>query len=236
MFSPIKNTKVYEQVIDQIKDMIVNGNLKKGDKLPSERELVEQLQVSRTSIREALRALQIIGLIECKQGEGNFIKESFESSLYEPLSIMFMLQESTPEEILELRKVMEIETAALAAKRIDDDELEHMKSLIMQFKNNNDDSSNGVKIDKEFHYLIAQSTKNLLILNILNAVSLLIDSFIKDARKKILSVEDNRDVLLQQHVDIYNALKEHNQKDAAMCMRKHLDFTNECMTSNKQAK
>jgi GntR family transcriptional repressor for pyruvate dehydrogenase complex len=233
MFSPIKNTKVYEQVIDQIKDMIVSGNLKRGDKLPSERELVEQLQVSRTSIREALRALQIIGLVECKQGEGNFIKESFENSLFEPLSIMFMLQESSPEEILELRKVIEIETTALAAKRIDSGELEHMKSLIMQFKNNKDDS-NGVKIDKEFHYLIAQATKNLLILNILNAVSSLIDSFIKDARKKILAVENNRELLLQQHEDIYNALQEHNPKDAAMYMRKHLEFTNDSITSNKQ--
>ncbi|MDF2879732.1 MAG: GntR domain protein [Clostridiaceae bacterium] len=232
MFSPIKNTKVYEQVIDQIKEMIVSGNLKRGDKLPSERELVEQLQVSRTSIREALRALQIIGLVECNQGEGNFIKESFENSLFEPLSIMFMLQESSPEEILELRKVIEIETSALAAKRINDDELEHMKNIIMQFKKNKDDL-NDVKIDKEFHYLIAQASKNLLILNILNAVSSLIDSFIKDARKKILAIENNRELLLQQHEHIYNALQNHNSKDAAMYMRKHLEFTNDYMISNK---
>ena len=70
MFIPIKSTKVYQQVIIQIKDMIDKGTLKKGDKLPSERTLVEQLQVSRASIREALRALEVIGLIECRQGEG----------------------------------------------------------------------------------------------------------------------------------------------------------------------
>lgn len=232
MFSPIKNTKVYEQVIDQIKEMIANGTLKRGDKLPSERELVEQLQVSRTSIREALRALQIIGLVECNQGEGNFIKESFENSLFEPLSIMFMLQETSPEEILELRKVIETETTALAAKRISDDELEHMGNLITQFKEAKDDL-NGVEIDKEFHYLIAQASKNLLILNILNAVSSLIDSFIKDARKKILAVEDNRELLVKQHENIYDALLKHNSKDAALYMRRHLEFTNDYMILNK---
>ena len=82
MFSPIKNTKVYEQVIDQIKNMIDEGNLKKGDKLPSERSLVEQLKISRASIREALRALEVIGLIECRQGEGSYIRTNFQDNLF----------------------------------------------------------------------------------------------------------------------------------------------------------
>lgn len=74
MFSPIKNTRVYEKAIEQIKDMIVEGTFKKGDKLPSEREMAESLQISRTSIREALRELEIMGLIESRQGDGNFVK------------------------------------------------------------------------------------------------------------------------------------------------------------------
>ena len=78
MFISVKNKKVYEEVIEQIKDMIYNGILKKGDKLPSERDMVEELQVSRTSVREALRSLEVIGLIESRQGEGNFIKESLD--------------------------------------------------------------------------------------------------------------------------------------------------------------
>lgn len=123
MFTPIKNTKVYEQVINQIKEMIQDGTLKKGDKLPSERDLVEQLHVSRTSIREALRVLEIVGIVECKQGEGNFIRTNFNDTLLEPLSIMFMLNDCKLEEIFELRKVIEIETAALSAERITDEEL-----------------------------------------------------------------------------------------------------------------
>lgn len=226
LFKPIKSTKVYEQVIEQIKSMIVDGNLKKGDKLPSERELVEHLQVSRTSIREALRALQIIGLIECRQGEGNYIRNNVENSLFEPLSIMFMLQESTPAEIIEIRKILEVETAALAAQRISDEGLDSIEILIKAFKGSNNESDN-VKIDKKFHYEIAQASRNFLIVNILNAISSLMDSFIKEARKRILVDENNREVLSKQHEDIYEALRAHNSKKAAEAMKKHLDFANE---------
>ncbi|NMM63116.1 FadR family transcriptional regulator [Clostridium sp. P21] len=225
MFSPIRNTKVYEQVIEQIKNMIIDGTLKKGDKLPSERELVEHLQVSRTSIREALRALQIIGLVECRQGEGNYIRESFENSLFEPLSMMFMLQKSSSSEIMEIRKIIEVETTALASQRITDEELQHMKILLDTINSNNE--VDNVKIDKEFHYKIAKASKNYLIINILNAISSLMDEVIKDARRRILVDEDNREVLFKQHDDIYKALRAHNPKKASEAMKKHLDFANE---------
>lgn len=225
MFSPIKNTKVYEQVIEQIKNMIIDGTLKKGDKLPSERELVEHLQVSRTSIREALRALQIIGLVECRQGEGNYIRESFENSLFEPLSMMFMLQKSSSSEIMEIRKIIEVETAALAAQRITDEELKHMKVLLDSINSNNE--VDNVKIDKEFHYKVAKASRNYLIINILNAISSLMDEVIKDARRRILVDEDNKEVLFKQHDDIYKGLKSRNPKKASEAMKKHLDFANE---------
>lgn len=228
MFNPIKNTKVYEQVIEQIKHMIADGTLKKGDKLPSERDLVEQLKVSRTSIREALRALEIIGLVECRQGEGNFIKESFENSLFEPLSIMFILEESNPKEILELRKIIEVETAALAAQRINDDELAYIKSLIDELKYSQTEENN-VRVDKEFHYKIAQASGNYLIQNILNTVSSLIDSFIKNAREKILTDANNIVPLVNQHENIYIALLNHNPQEASEAMRVHLEFANKYM-------
>jgi GntR family transcriptional regulator, transcriptional repressor for pyruvate dehydrogenase complex len=228
LFSPIKGTKVYEQVIEQIKQMIVDGSLKKGDKLPSERELVERLKVSRTSIREALRSLQIIGLVECNQGEGNYISQKFDNSLFEPLSIMFKLQESTPIEILEVRRVIEVETVALAAQRITNEELEDLEILLKALDNLKDEEDN-IKIDEKFHYKIAKATKNFLITNILNAISSLIDSFIKDARKKILADEKNIEVLSKQHWDIFEALKSHNPKKASEAMKKHLEFVNDFM-------
>jgi GntR family transcriptional regulator, transcriptional repressor for pyruvate dehydrogenase complex len=232
IFHPIKSTKVYEQVIDQIKQMVIDGSLKKGDKLPSERELVDNLEVSRTSVREAIRSLQIMGLVECRQGEGNFIKQNFENTLLEPISIMFMLQESNPEEILEVRKIIEIETVALAVRRINEDELEDLKRIADLFKVCKDENKN-VKYDKEFHYKIAKAAGNLLIINILNAMSSLMDAFLKDARKKILVDENNLIVLANQHELIYKAIRDGDAERASLEMRKHLDFTNEYIKRNR---
>ncbi|GLB29416.1 GntR family transcriptional regulator [Lacrimispora amygdalina] len=225
MFSPIKNTKVYEQVMDQIKEMIDNGVLKKGDKLPSERDLVEELQVSRASIREALRALEVIGLIECRQGEGNFIKSSFQDNLFEPLSIMYMLEGTNPGDILELRKIMEVEAAGLAAKRITDEQLSDLKEIMERFENCKDEELNAM-IDKELHYKIAECSGNVLIFNILRTVSLLVDDFIKDARRLIIADQDKKKMLLLQHKDIYLAIEMHSSVAARKAMRQHLDYTN----------
>lgn len=223
MFSPIRNTKVYELVIDQIKQMISDGKLVKGDKLPSERDLVDELKVSRTSIREALRVLEVVGLIECRQGEGSFIKGSFEDNLIEPLSIMFMLEGSNADDIIELRKIIEIETAGLAAKRINEKQLEELKELTKIFMSCKDESING-EIDKKFHYKIAEYSGNVLVYNILNTVSALVDNFIKDVRESILLKEENREVLINQHKDIYEAMKNHSSSEARKTMREHLDF------------
>ena len=225
MFSPIKNTKVYEQVIDQIRNMIDKGTLKKGDRLPSERKLVEQLQVSRASIREALRALEVIGLIECRQGEGSYIKASFQDNLFEPLSIMFMLEGSNQEEIWELRKILEVEAAGLAAKRITLEQLKELKELTQSFINSENEDINA-EIDKEFHYKIAECSGNILIFNILRTVSILVDHFIVDARKLILKHQGNKGILFSQHNEIYLSIEKHDPAAARQTMRTHLDFAN----------
>ncbi|BDR72076.1 GntR family transcriptional regulator [Clostridium tetani] len=228
MFSPVKNKKIYEEVIEQIKDMIYKGILKKGDKLPSERDMVEKLQVSRTSVREALRSLEIVGLIESRQGEGNFIKEDFEDGLIEPLSVMFMLQDSKSEEILELRKIIEVGTIKLAAKRITESELEELNELKEKLKTPNKEE-NLAEIDREFHYKIAAASKNFLLLGVLNAISALMESYIKDARKSILEEEGNRQELITQHENIFEALNNNSEDEAVEAMTKHLDFANKYM-------
>lgn len=223
MFTPVKNTKVYEQLIEQIKYMITSGELKKGEKLPPERELVEKFQVSRTSVREALRALQIIGLIESKQGGGNYIKDNFEGNLIEPLSLMFVLQNSRNSEILELRKVLEVETARLAAKNITEPELKRLKEIVERMKGLPDEKEN-VILDKELHYVIARASGNNLIMSVLTAVSSLMDSFIKEAREAIINKDENKMVLLEHHENMYNALKAHDEKKAAKVMKDHMNL------------
>lgn len=225
MFSPIKNTRVYEKVIEQIKEMIITGTFKKGDKLPSEREMAESLQVSRTSIREALRELEIMGLIESRQGEGNFIKNSFENTLLKPLSTIFLLKESNSDEILELRNIIERGSVVLAAERITDEELAEME-LLFDESLKSDLKDTLVDIDIDFHYKIAQASKNFLILSILNAISFLIEAFIKDIRRNVITKEENINMLIQQHRAILSALKNHDPAAAEKAMLDHLQYVN----------
>ncbi|APH15864.1 bacterial regulatory s, gntR family protein [Clostridium sporogenes] len=228
MFSPIKNTRVYEKAIEQIKEMIVEGTFKKGDKLPSEREMAESLQISRTSIREALRELEIMGLIESRQGDGNFVKSSFENNLLKPLSTIFLLKESNSDEILELRQIIERGSVVLAAERITDEELEEME-LLVEDSLKSDFKDQLVDVDIAFHYKIAQASKNFLILSILNAISFLIEAFIKDIRKNVITKKENTDMLIKQHRDILSALRGHDPIAAEKAMLSHLQYVNSQM-------
>lgn len=223
MESGLKNKKVYETVIDQIKGMIISGELRKGDRLPPERDLVDTLHVSRTSIREALRALQIIGLVECRQGGGNFIRESFEDNLIEPLSLMFVLQNSRNLELLELRKSIEVQMAALAAEKIGDKDINELEGIIRRMKEDPSESES-VRLDADFHYLIARSSGNRLMESILRAVSSLMDTFIKETREELLVNPENNETLVETHDDIVVALRTHDPSKAASAMERHLDF------------
>jgi GntR family transcriptional repressor for pyruvate dehydrogenase complex len=228
MFVQVKNKKVYQHVIEQIQNMVMTGVLKKGDKLPSERDLVEQLGVSRASIREAIRALEMIGLIESRQGEGNFIGGDINSSFFEPLSVMFMLNGGQPEDVLELRRVIEVEAVALAAEKITAEQSVELQELMEEFRNAADEMER-VHIDKAVHDKIAEIGGNYLILILLNTISSLLESFIRDARGMILREESNRDLLLVQHQEICDGIIAKDSKRAIKAMKIHLETINTTM-------
>ena len=173
-----------------------------------------------------MRALDVVGLIECRQGGGNYISDSFERALLQPLSVMFMLQQSKPEEIMDLRRVLEIEAVSLAAKRITPDDAEEIVKLAAELKAAEGEFENS-RIDKEIHYRIAKSSGNFLLHNTLNAISTLIEYFIKDARASILTSKDNREVLLGIHEDICRAVANHQVELAVESMTKHFELIEE---------
>ncbi|WP_300257698.1 FadR/GntR family transcriptional regulator [Clostridium sp.] len=226
MFKPVKNMKVYEQVVDQIKEMVRIGQIKKGDKLPTERVMAEELQVSRTSIREAMRALEVVGLVESRQGAGNYIREEFDDVLLEPLSIVFMLQNGTNKDIFELREVLELSTIFLSVMRISDEELKKLGELVERFKTSRNEKEN-VKIDSEFHSIIVKAANNVLITNLLEVVSELVDKFITEGRRAILSDERNKEKLLDFHEKIYLAIKNRDVYSAYKYMQEHFELIKE---------
>jgi GntR family transcriptional repressor for pyruvate dehydrogenase complex len=232
MFKQVKSKKVYQHVVEQIQVMVMNGELKKDDKLPTERDLAEELGVSRTSIREALRSLEMIGLVESRQGEGNFIGGNIKSNFFEPLSVMFMLNQGNPRDILELRMVIEVEAASLAAQRVNNEDrtkdIKELNNLMKRLREaSNEEESKS--IDLQLHYKIAEITGNYLIMMLLNTISSLMETFVESARGMILVDPENREKLLNEHQSIVDSISEGDSEKSIKSMREHLDTINKTM-------
>src|SRR5437762_9392216 len=128
--APIKSTRIYQEIVRQVKAMIAEGRLKSGDQLPPERDLAEKFLVSRTSVREALRALESVGLIEIRPGEGTFVREISVEALVEPLALVLLSQRAMIEELFEARRMLEPVIAGLAARRATKDEVQEMERIL----------------------------------------------------------------------------------------------------------
>lgn len=217
MLTPIKSDKVYEIIMKQIKELVKSGEFKCGDKLPSERELAEKLNVSRTSVREALKALETLGLIESKHGGGNYIKNNFENILLEPLSIAFLLIGHKNLEVLELRRIIEPKASSLAAKNINDEELIEIKKILDEIKKTSD-CKLCAKLDKEFHSAIAKASKNHLLFVIISSLSSLIEEYIEDSD----IYKNNKSRINSEHENILKALENHDAENAFLYAEKHL--------------
>lgn len=217
----IKDKKVYEKVIDYIKNEVEEGKLGKGDKIPTERKLVEILGIGRNSIREALKILDIIGLVERRQGDGTYIKKEFNNWFSQPMSIAFMLSDTSQNEIFEFRDMIEVEIATLAAERITDDEIRELEECYNNLISITDQIEN-VKYDKKFHSIIARASKNLIIINSYNAMSYMLDLFIYTSRTEVF-IKEGSELLNRLHKDIYYGVIERNPEKAGEAMRKHMD-------------
>lgn len=190
--------KAYEFIIDHIKSDVLNGKLHLGDKLPPERELAKQFSVSRTSIREALRTLEILGVIESIQGSGNFIADNFKKSMVESMSMMFLLQQIDDLQISQLREALETKAGLLAIENINTEQSERLENIILEMDKTTDEDIN-IALDKELHYTIAAASKNNMIIQILDTLSEVIEMDIKDRRREILTDKSNRPRLQQIH-------------------------------------
>ncbi len=223
-FEPIKTSKVYEEVINQIKDMIYEGNLKRGDKLPSERELKTNLNVSRASIREAFSALEMIGLIESRPGEGTFIKNEPDKNLLEPLSLILLLEEDVEQELLELRRVLEIDCVKLAAERINEDELDKLAVILENMEERTGFEEESIELDRDFHHTIAKAGKNSVLFYVMTSIMDAMDFHIKHTRTKLVSRPETMDQFTIHHRKIYRAIKKKDSELAMNNMREHLDY------------
>ncbi len=225
---PIKTKKIYEEIVDQIKQLIIDGQIKPGDKLPAERELVESFKVSRSSIREALSALEMMGMLEVRTGEGTFIKQIKAESMMSNLAWALYLDKGSVLEILEVRRMIEVQAVGYAAERATLKEINELAQTLETMKSNLIGS--GIiseKADLTFHYTIAVATHNKITIRLMDTIVDNLHHLIRATRSKLYEGKYTPELLFEEHVTIYEAIKNRDVKGAKKQMLLHLSGVEE---------
>ena len=226
MFVPVSQPETLKEILQQIEKNVLDGKLKKGDKLPAEREWAATLGISRTTLREAVKSLELIGLIRCTQGADCYITNNLESSFTVPLSIMFQLEGGTSKQIHSFRKSMESAVIQEAAACITDTQIKMLEAICDKLEQ--DDLSFEeffTVLDQRFHRIIMQASANPLLAIMMNAAENLITNQIRTVREKMKSDPGAVTQINSQHREIIAALKSSDQSKAEQAMQKHLDYT-----------
>ena len=223
-YKKIKPKKIYEEVAEAIYEMIRSGQVKPGDKLDSVQQLAENFQVGRSAIREALTSLRALGLVEMKQGEGTYVKEFETEQITFPLSTAILMNKEDIAQLLEVRKIIEIGTAAAAAKKRTTEHLGMMEKALDEMKSAKGDEALGEIADLQFHFALADAAQNPLLLSLMNHVSGLMGETMKETRRVwLFSKQTTVERLYEEHKDIYEAIKEQDEERARKCMLVHLE-------------
>lgn len=228
-FKPIQQQKIYEQIVEQIKVMISQGNLKPGDKLPAERVLAENLNVSRASVREALSALHLIGLLDIKSGGGTYIKHNDINSIIQPLSLIIQIEKDAVVQVLGVRKGLEVEAAGQAAKNATEDDLHVIELIINEMEIESKTTTLGEVTDCRFHFAVVQASKNFLLIRLMNTISDIMQKTIKSNREELFRTKGTQQALFRQHRDIAIAVKKHDVEAARQKMYEHLMYAEAAM-------
>ena len=162
-FEVVRKNKVYEEVAKQIERLILK-KLNPGDKLPSERELAEMLRVSRSSIRDAIRGLELMGLVEPRQGAGTIVREVSADSLINPFANALKRREELVSELLDFRIMLEPPLAARAATHASPEEISEMEEILSRQEKKLAAGEASVDEDSEFHYSVALASDNSVVL------------------------------------------------------------------------
>jgi GntR family transcriptional repressor for pyruvate dehydrogenase complex len=216
-FEAIPRNKVYQEVARQLEQHIVE-ELKPGDLLPSERELVQMLGVSRSSVRDAIRALELMGLLEPRQGIGTVVCRTAAAALANPLAAALVEKRKMIADLLDVRRMIEPSLAGRAALHVSRDEIAAIEEILARQEASVTRGQLGIEEDSEFHYAIALASDNIAVLKV---VDVLMD-LLRETRERSLQVERRQEKSLAGHRRILSALKRGDASAAEVAMRRHL--------------
>lgn len=220
---PIKKFRVYEEVIDQIREMVNNGDYSPGTRLPTERELAAAFGVGRPAVREALKILDAVGLLEIRPGSGIYVREQQDMGEQQSMVFSLIVGKNDIVSLLELRMVLEVGAARLAAERATGSDISHLKEAYSRLETQVKNEKVGASEDYLFHYAVAMATHNQAIIKVFSAITDLYRQALIQSRAQSLQIPGRPQAILKEHEEILNAICSRNPDQAAHYMQVHLE-------------
>jgi GntR family transcriptional repressor for pyruvate dehydrogenase complex len=202
LFEKLEKLTYSELIIEKMKELILDRKLGPGDRLPSERELALEFGVSRASIREAIKALTALGLLETRTGDGTYVRPNLGESVLEPLSWAVLLAEGVGPDLAETREAIEPDIAGLAAERATASERKRLLETLDAMREAVGNPPAFAKADLEFHLALAKAAHNQILLEVMNGLQRLLFGLITS---HVIEIEDQKRCL-RKHVDVYEAV------------------------------
>jgi GntR family transcriptional repressor for pyruvate dehydrogenase complex len=219
MFSGVRNERIYEKIVVQIRNLIQEGKLKPGDRLPGERELAETVGCSRTSLREAFRVLESEGLIISKPGGGRFIQHIDQNMVLEyRFNTIDMIEKSAVLYFLEAREALEPRIAELAVERATSEQIEKMEKVLLKLEERLKYPQEKVEGDSSFHLAVAEATQNFVFVSMMETNL----NMVRQVRKQTLISPRRYSESLEEHRAILDAIKKRSKAEAVQTTLEHL--------------
>jgi len=217
-FKVIKRRRLYQDIVGQIQGSIREGVLKPGDRLPAERELAEQLQVSRSSLREAMRTMELQGLVASRPGAGTFIRQESLDALIAIMDSSMDKVKDSLKDIFEVRHLLEPHIAALAAERASPKDIRLMGEAIQDQEKQIAQGETGVEGDTAFHFAMAQSIKNWALLIVISNI----EDILSESRDLSLQSPGRPERSLDSHRQILERIIQRDVEGARAAMEYHI--------------
>ncbi len=219
----VEKKRAYESIVQQVLELIENGKLKQGDQLPSERELTEIFKVSRTTVREAIRTLESMKLLQSRQGNGTYVLASSEEDLVQPLAAALFNAKDDIRHIFYVRKIIEPHVAELAAENATAQEIEEMEEILRKQEVCIERGENIIETDSAFHNLMAGAAKN----RVMERLTVALVDFLKQSRENYLLDDEQGNTRpersLEGHRQVLAAIKKGDSEAAQRLMLQHLE-------------
>lgn len=226
LVQPIRRDRLYQSIVAQIEGLLERGELSAGDQLPAERQLAEQLQVSRASLREALRSLELLGIVETRAGGGTFVRAASSDAVTRPLTSLIARGHGL-EQVIEVRGLIEPAIAARAAERIEDSELVELRETLDAQRAKVRAGRSYAEEDTRFHEIIGQASRNELLVTMLSVIW----DVLRASREQWLQTNARAHASLEAHERILAALQARDPEGARAAAAQHIHAVGEGILS-----